>query len=100
VTAALLDDAVAAAAAAEATAPATTMWREAADVALGHPVLATAALRCFDAALDALPRIGADAETITATERFVEQYVSRGRCPADDQLQTRLVSPTSAMPWT
>jgi glutamate--cysteine ligase len=97
---ALLDDPVAAATAADATASTAGLWREAADVALGHPLLAGAAARCFDAALDALPRIGADDETVTATERFVEQYVARGRCPADDQLQTWLVAPTgSAVPW-
>ena len=97
---ALVDDPLAATVAAEACAPAAHLWEEAADVALGHPLLAAAALRCFDAALDALPRLGADAETVSATERFVEQYVARGRCPADDQLQTWLVAPVgSAVPW-
>ncbi|MDQ3757959.1 MAG: ergothioneine biosynthesis glutamate--cysteine ligase EgtA, partial [Actinomycetota bacterium] len=53
---------------------------------LTHPLLAAAALHCFAAAADALPRIGADEGTAAATARFVDQYVARGRCPADDQL--------------
>lgn len=86
VTTALLDDDDAAAEADAATADTAGMWRAAGDHALSHPLLAAAGSRCFHAALDALPRIGADPETVVATERYVDLYVDRSRCPADDQL--------------
>ncbi|HZP28131.1 MAG TPA: ergothioneine biosynthesis glutamate--cysteine ligase EgtA, partial [Acidimicrobiia bacterium] len=47
---------------------------------------AAAARACFDAALEALPRASADGETVAAVEAFVERYVERARCPADDLL--------------
>lgn len=100
VTTALLDDDRAAAVAREATASTTGLWREAGDVALAHPRLAAAALSCFTTAVDALPRIGADAQTAAATERFVEQYVARGRCPADDQLDAWHLEPSRSAPWS
>lgn len=63
-------------------------WDNAALHALDHPVLGRSALKCFDAALDALPRLGADKETLDASAEFVDRYVARGRCPADDLLDT------------
>lgn len=62
------------------------LWNNAALDALTHPVLAKKARACFKAALDALPRLGADTETIDASGEFVDRYVARGRCPADDLL--------------
>ncbi|HEX2038623.1 MAG TPA: glutamate-cysteine ligase family protein [Acidimicrobiales bacterium] len=97
---ALLDDERAAAVAREATARTLGLWREAGESALAHPLLADAARRCFAAALDALPRVGADEPTITATARFVEQYVARGRCPADDQLDAWQSAPSRSAPWS
>ena len=44
------------------------------------------ARECFAAALDALPAAGADDDTVAAVEEFVDRYVARGRCPADDRL--------------
>jgi glutamate--cysteine ligase len=49
-------------------------------------ILAQAARECFAAAIDALPRLGADAATIDATREFAERFVQRHRCPADDLL--------------
>lgn len=63
-------------------------WDNAALHALDDPVLAQSALKCFDAALDALPRLGADKETLDASAEFIDRYVARGRCPADDLLDT------------
>lgn len=100
VTTALLDDDRAAADARDATASTAGLWREAGDIALAHPLLAAAALRCFTAALDALPRIGADQQTVATTERFVEQYVACGRCPADDQLDAWRLEPSRSAPWS
>lgn len=100
VTTALLDDDRAAAVAREATADTAGLWREAGEVALAHPRLAAASLLCFTAALDALPRIGADRQTVAAAEHFVTQYVARGRCPADDQLDAWRLEPSRSAPWS
>lgn len=62
------------------------VWATAARHGLDHPSLAAAAQRCFGAALGALPRNGADQETIDAAAQFVDRFVTRGRCPADDLL--------------
>jgi hypothetical protein len=83
VVAALIEDPLAAEAAAEAAEPAAGRWREAARDALSDPVLATAARRCFEAALDALPRLGAEA-LIPLVAGYAERFVARGRCPADE----------------
>jgi glutamate--cysteine ligase len=61
-------------------------WVTAARHGLDHPLLGAAAQRGFGAALGALPRNGADAVTIDAAAQFLDRYVMRGRCPADDML--------------
>lgn len=83
---ALLYDDAAAERAAVAAAPAEGQWLQAftdgpADDALGHAVR-----ECFEAAVDALPRLDADATTVAAVRAFAERYAFRGRCPADDLL--------------
>jgi glutamate--cysteine ligase len=83
VVAALIEDPLAADAAAEAAEPAAGRWREAARDALTDPVLARAARRCFEAARDALPRLGAEA-LVPLVDGYAERFVERGRCPADD----------------
>lgn len=82
VTAALIEDPIAADLAAEAVEPAAGRWREAARDALTDPVLCRAARRCFDAARDALPRLGAQ-PLVPLVEGYIERFVDRGRCPAD-----------------
>ena len=84
---ALLDDPVAAEAALRATVRTAGLWHEAARRGLGHPLLAAAARTCFAAALDAFPRLGVDPTTADAAGAFVERFVARGRCPADDLLR-------------
>ena len=84
VTVALLEDEAAAAEASAATEDVRGLWDKAARHGLSHPALATAARRCFAAALDALPRLGVDLATADACCDFVDRYVARGRCPADD----------------
>jgi glutamate--cysteine ligase len=86
VTTALLDDHEASRRAARATAGLRDEWPAASRDALGHPRLRAAALECFDAAMDALSRLPADAATEAATSRYFDRYIARGRCPADDQL--------------
>ncbi|WP_327351716.1 ergothioneine biosynthesis glutamate--cysteine ligase EgtA [Streptomyces sp. NBC_01304] len=71
---------------ASCAAPDNPLWRSAARDALTDPELHEAAVGCFAAALDALPRRGASAALRDAVGAFAERHVSRGRCPADDLL--------------
>ncbi|MYT34280.1 MULTISPECIES: ergothioneine biosynthesis glutamate--cysteine ligase EgtA [unclassified Streptomyces] len=66
--------------------PENPLWRTAARAGLTDPELHAAAVACFDAAQEALPRLGAAPEIRAAVAEYVERYVARGRCPADDQL--------------
>jgi glutamate--cysteine ligase len=96
VTAALLDDPMAAEWATSATSAVRDRWAVAARDALHDPALADAARWCFDAAQLALERIGADAATIEATEEYAARFVRRSRCPADDLLDDRAGRPIAA----
>ena len=55
--------------------------------ASGLGVLARAARDCFGAAAAALDRAGAPADVRRRVADFAEDYVLRGRCPADDTLE-------------
>ncbi|EPH46170.1 putative Glutamate--cysteine ligase GshA [Streptomyces aurantiacus JA 4570] len=66
--------------------PHSPLWLDAARHGLADPELHEAATACFAAALDALPRLGADARVLTAVAAHADRYVARGRCPADDLL--------------
>ena len=81
---ALLDDPAAAGVAAEAAEPVKDRWLEAARDALADPALARCARTLFDAALPALPRLGATPELTALVADYADRYVTRGRCPADD----------------
>lgn len=70
----------------DASEPVKGLWCEAARDGLAHPGLARAARACFHAAREVLPSRGADPSTITATDEFIDRYVDRSRCPADDHL--------------
>uniref|UniRef100_A0AAU3GL62 Glutamate--cysteine ligase EgtA n=1 Tax=Streptomyces sp. NBC_01401 TaxID=2903854 RepID=A0AAU3GL62_9ACTN len=65
-------------------APRNPLWTAAARDGLSDPELAAAALACFTAALEALPRIGASDHVLATVAAFHDRYVARGRCPADD----------------
>ncbi len=67
-------------------APHNPLYEAAARDALTDPELREAAVTCFTAALAALPRIGATAALTDAVAAYLERYVLRGRCPADDLL--------------
>lgn len=97
VTAALFDDPEAAESAyravkplAERTmgrpAPHNPLWTEAARSGLADPELRDVAVTCFEAALAALPRLGATAALQDAVSTHLDHYVRKGRCPADDLL--------------
>jgi glutamate--cysteine ligase len=87
VAATLLDDARAADAATRAIEPTRGCWIAAAHDGLADPTLRAAADACFTAVLEALPRLGTDAETVAAVASFHDRFVARGRCPADDLLR-------------
>ncbi|MFI6251955.1 ergothioneine biosynthesis glutamate--cysteine ligase EgtA [Streptomyces sp. NPDC051016] len=97
VTAALFDDPVAAETAYRTVkplaeramslpAPHNPLWIDAARSGLGDPELHEAAVACFAAALEALPRLGAAPEVVAAVRAYQDRYVLPGRCPADDLL--------------
>ncbi|MFJ8193889.1 ergothioneine biosynthesis glutamate--cysteine ligase EgtA [Streptomyces sp. NPDC096094] len=67
-------------------APHNPLYEDAARDALADPELREAAVTCFTAALGALPRLGATTEVTDAVAEYLERYVRRGRCPADDLL--------------
>ncbi len=83
---ALLHDAEASARARPSAAATAHCWTDAARHGLAHPDLAAASRTCFAAALEALPRLGADAATVATVASFHDRFVDRGRCPADDLL--------------
>src|SRR5215472_12832266 len=90
VTAALLDDPLAAE---QAMAAAEPLWHRpgspwwlAARHGPAHPVIAAASRQCFAAAEAALARAGEPTALRQAVTAFAERYVNRDRCPADDLL--------------
>jgi glutamate--cysteine ligase len=68
-------------------APHNPLWTEAAQRGLNDPELHEAAVACFAAALEALPRLGATAEVTAAVTAYRDRYIVPGRCPADDLLE-------------
>lgn len=66
----------------------TSPWLHAARLGLADPVLARAARQCFDAAEASLSRSNAPPPVRAAVAAFAERYVRRGRCPADDILDS------------
>jgi glutamate--cysteine ligase len=106
VTTALLDDEEATERAQRAVKRTRGLWVEAARHAVQHPLLARSARDCFAAALDAFPRLGVDPETSDLVAEYRDRYLSRGRCPADDQLEEwarkevpARMGPAPAQPW-
>jgi glutamate--cysteine ligase len=85
---ALLEDATAADEALAATEPLTASggdpWLRAARLGPSDAVLARASRECFATARSALDRMGVPATITAAVDTFIENYVSRDRCPADD----------------
>uniref|UniRef100_UPI0034DF12BF ergothioneine biosynthesis glutamate--cysteine ligase EgtA n=1 Tax=Streptomyces flavofungini TaxID=68200 RepID=UPI0034DF12BF len=69
-----------------ATGPHSPLWLDAARHGPADAELREAAVTCFAAAGDALARTGADTSVRDAVATYAEEYVARGRCPADDLL--------------
>jgi glutamate--cysteine ligase len=71
-------------------------WARAARHGLRDPELAAAALECFHTSYEVLARTGTSPAIRQAVAEFIEAYVARGRCPADDVLDTLQVQPNGA----
>ncbi|MFF4503314.1 ergothioneine biosynthesis glutamate--cysteine ligase EgtA [Streptomyces sp. NPDC001401] len=67
-------------------APHNPLWIDAARNGLADPELHEAAIACFAAALEALPRLGATIQVTDAVAAYLDRYVMQGRTPADDLL--------------
>ena len=75
----------------EVALPTQDRWHQAARDALTDPLLGPAAIECFTAAHDVMKRSGTnldapDAITLESVAEYLDRYVRRGRCPADDRL--------------
>jgi glutamate--cysteine ligase len=86
VTAALVEDDVAADLAREAVGGTELRQEQAARNGLRDAALQRAATSCFEAALGALPRLGADEELVRLVDDYADGYVAAGRTPGDDLL--------------
>jgi len=83
---ALVYDAEAGEAAAQAAWDTADLWVEASRSGLADRRLADSARSCFRFALEALGRMGAGRATVDVVAEYLDRYVDRGRCPADDVL--------------
>jgi glutamate--cysteine ligase len=62
-------------------------WVRAARLGPPDPAMSRASRACFAAARQALDRMTAPAAVTAAVDAFIDQYVSKDRCPADDLLE-------------
>jgi len=62
-------------------------WLRGARLGPADPAISQASRACFAAAREALDRMSAPAAVKGAVNAFVDQYVSKDRCPADDLLE-------------
>jgi glutamate--cysteine ligase len=62
-------------------------WVRAARLGPADPAISRASRECFAAAGEALERMAAPAMITEAVGTFIDQYVNKDRCPADDLLE-------------
>jgi ergothioneine biosynthesis glutamate--cysteine ligase EgtA len=67
--------------------PGGNPWPRAARLGPADPAIAEASRECFAAARSALDRMAVPAPITAAVDDFIEHYVDRNRCPADDLLE-------------
>src|SRR3984957_14903808 len=67
--------------------PGGNPWPRAARLGPADPAIAEASRECFAAARSALDRMAVPASITAAVDDFIEHYVDRNRCPADDLLE-------------
>ncbi|MEU5367321.1 ergothioneine biosynthesis glutamate--cysteine ligase EgtA [Streptomyces sp. NPDC005925] len=79
-------------------APHNPLWLAAARYGLADCELREVAVGCFGAALEALPRMGATEEVTGAVAAYLDRWVARGRCPADDLLDLLLPASRDGAP--
>jgi glutamate--cysteine ligase len=84
VTAALLRDADLAPEVERAVVGTNQLWVDAAQLGLGHPALRAAAVEVFELAIGCLEQ--ADDHHADLAALYLDRWVARGRCPADDRL--------------
>lgn len=84
---ALLYDEEAGERARRAAAPVGTAWLQAARAGMSDPIIAAAAREAFSAAIEALPRVDADAQQVDLVGEYFERWIDRGRSPADDWIR-------------
>lgn len=94
----LLDDRAADAALASAE-PFADRWWLAAHAGLGDARLRAAADGCFRAAIEALPRLGADPGLVAEVGAFADRHVTTGRSPATDLLARARDAGTDLPAW-
>jgi glutamate--cysteine ligase len=75
---------------AEAARTGVDMRMTAAGRGLSSPLIGKAAARCFEVSMAALRRMTVPQSVTAAVESFADSYVYRGRCPADDLIESRL----------
>jgi len=64
-------------------------WVRAARCGPTDPAIAQASRECFAAAREALARDQAPNAVVDAVDAFIDAYVTRDRCPADDLIEER-----------
>lgn len=69
-----------------ATSPSAGLWIDSARLGLAHPLLQRTATECFELAIGSLQRSHADVATLALVARYLDHFVRRGRCPADDRV--------------
>jgi glutamate--cysteine ligase len=62
-------------------------WVRGARLGPADPAISRASRACFAAAREALDRMSAPAAITGAVDAFIDQYVNKDRCPADDLLE-------------
>jgi glutamate--cysteine ligase len=62
-------------------------WVRGARFGPADPAISRASRACFAAAREALDRMSAPAAIKGAVDAFIDQYVNKDRCPADDLLE-------------
>ncbi|GIH69705.1 glutamate-cysteine ligase family protein [Sphaerimonospora thailandensis] len=71
----------------EAAAPMEGRWADAARLGLADPGLRGAASVCFRAAVEALPRLGAEPWLVAQVSAFATKHIESGRSPAVDLME-------------
>lgn len=77
------------------TAPDPALWLRSARLGPADPDITACARVCFDAAIEALPRMGA-AGLAHLVDAYADQYLRRGLCPADETLGALVPAPRPA----